>query len=150
MKLKILLVLTAVMLFVPVSGCGLVDKIASRSPEEVARNLGIKIPVTGTSVKSEDPRFQVLGSCAGLEFLLPESEWREHVGHYYDLKDLQPDDSMVTSCGANLIECLPAGRHRRSPNYEVSDTYRRHYRGVSVFPNCLNGLTKVAWVLVDE
>lgn len=106
--------------------------------------MHIEIPASATDAAAFDPRVDVRDECAGLEYLIPDDEWREHVGRYIDLERLVMGTS-GTSCSHTPIHC--------DDNYQASltaqDKLEDMDRQVKVFPGCRAGRTKIAGELSD-
>jgi hypothetical protein len=117
----------------------------------ITEKLRIDIPSNASNVRVDDPAIALQGTCSGVEFLMPTIGWREYVGRYFDIAALEPTYSAATSCGSTLIECERTYNTQPGSNsgYQTSDRVDDKYRGVVALPDCINGMTKIAWSIAE-
>lgn len=109
--------------------------------------LKIDIPASATNIVGHTDR--------GVDFLMPNDEWRTYLATYYpdtQLKQL-PSRELDGSVPAMCIPAFRAGvklsRWTTGEYIQWRDTNKQRLRGVVVTPDCEPGKAYVQWVLGD-
>lgn len=109
--------------------------------------LKIEIPDSATDIVGH--------THSGVDFLMPNDQWRDYIAAYYPDKKLTPRTAKEID-GSAPIACYPALRDgaklmnwTTGGNIQYRNTEKNRYRFVSATPDCEPGKTYVRWGLGD-
>ena len=114
----------------------------------IVGDLKIDIPETATNIVGK--------TGSGVDFLMPNDQWRDYVAKSYPEKQLSRTPLVKETDGSVPAMCLPAFRSgtkleqwSTTDRIQFRDTDKSKIRGVTVTPDCEPGKTYVQWILVD-
>ena len=114
---------------------------------DIVSILKIEIPDSATKIVGHTD--------SGVDFLMPNDEWRDYIETYYPDKKLTPRPAKEID-GSAPIACYPAFRAgmkltnwTTGADIQYRDTDKNSYRFVSVTPDCEPGKAYVRWMLGD-
>ncbi|TDH57590.1 hypothetical protein E2F47_02020 [Mycobacterium eburneum] len=113
--------------------------------DDIVSELKIEIPKSATNIVGHAGK--------GIDFLIPNTEWRAYVAKYYPGKTLSQRPSKEID-GSVPAECIPAFRSGTELSHWITgediqyrNTNNHVYRFVRVTPDCEPGKAFVQWRL---
>lgn len=139
-----IVMITAVLL--PASGCFLGPGQTDQGSDIVSQ-LQIEIPESATDITGNTD--------TGVDFLMPNSEWREYVAEYYPnatMSEFPPLTLYETPvlCRAALNTGVNLAQYVTGDDITVGRSKHTMRRAVLVTPNCQDGKALVQWVLREK